>query len=209
MKAEKNYISAWCVIRNGIAISNGQSLVEGAPAERGLFLKELYKLLKCDYPKFYKMDDLSKLAFIASEVLLKDRKLNYAPGEIALVFSNSSASLDTDIHYFNSVEVKSNYFPSPAVFVYTLPNIMVGEICIRNKFSGENAFFVSEKFEPGLLSEYAVDLITAGKSKCVIAGWVEINEMNWEAVLFLIEGENSNGAELSEGNLVDIYNLTM
>src|SRR5215203_1457166 len=142
MKPEKLYISSWSVIRKGGAVSNGKTLLKNTSMESDVFLKELYKLLKCDYPKFYKMDNLSKLAFIASESLLKDKKLTYASEDIALVFSNSSASLDTDIHYFNSVNDKNNYFPSPAVFVYTLPNIMVGEICIRNQFMGENAFFI-------------------------------------------------------------------
>lgn len=207
MKTEKSTISSWCVIRNGIAMSNGEQLLKNTTEERDAFLKELYKKLNCDYPKFYKMDDLSKLAFIACEGLLRNRKLSYDPNEIALVFSNSSSSLDTDIHYFNSVADKANYFPSPAVFVYTLPNIMVGEICIRNKFTGENAFFISEEFNAELLSRYTEDLVSSGKAKCVISGWVEINEKQWEAVLFLIERGNPNGLELTEKSMADIYNL--
>jgi hypothetical protein len=187
MKAENFIITTWSVIRNGAAVCDGRLLLKNTSENREAFLKELYKMLKCDYPKFYKMDDLSKLAFMTSEVLLKDTKMIDAGGEVALVFSNASASLDTDVHYFNSVADKSNYFPSPAVFVYTLPNIMVGEICIRNKFTGENAFFISEKFNAELLSSYAENILTSGKAKCVIAGWVEISDRDWEAALFLIE----------------------
>jgi hypothetical protein len=58
----------------------------------------------------------------------------------ALVFANRSSSLDTDFKYQESINSQENYFPSPAVFVYTLPNICVGEISIKHKMQTENAF---------------------------------------------------------------------
>ena len=39
------------------------------------FIKTAFKQLCSPYPKFYKMDSLSKLAFVASEVLLKYSEL--------------------------------------------------------------------------------------------------------------------------------------
>jgi len=206
MKAENLTITSWSVIRNGEAVCNGKQLLKNISEGRDAFLKELYKILNCDYPKFYKMDDLSKLAFITSEALLKDKKLPYDPDEIALVFSNASASLDTDIHYYDSVSDKANYFPSPAVFVYTLPNIMVGEICIRNKFTGENAFFISEKFDAKLLASYTENIFSSGKAKCVIAGWVEINDKDWESSLFLIESMPANAPNTLSVMLEELYN---
>jgi hypothetical protein len=138
-----------------------------------------------------------------------NRTINCPKEEVALVFSNAGSSLDTDKTYYASVEDKSNYFPSPAVFVYTLPNIMMGEICIRNQFQGENAFFISEGFDADLLSDYSANLLSSGKAKAVIAGWVEIHENEWEASLFLIEksAKENSGNRLSNESLNEIYAL--
>lgn len=209
MGAEKYHITSSVVLRNRAAIHNGSVLFEKKDGDEVSFIKELYKFLKCEYPKFYKMDNLCKLAFASAELLLKDRKLNYPHDKIALVLSNACSSLDTDKTYYSSVEDKSKYFPSPAVFVYTLPNIMMGEICIRQQFLGENAFFISEKFDGELLAEYTSNILSSGKAKCVITGWVEINEKDWEAALFLVEPmeKENEGNRLSKESLNEIYAL--
>ncbi|MEJ0079473.1 MAG: hypothetical protein WDM78_00555 [Puia sp.] len=43
---------------------------------------------------------------------------------------------------------------SPALFVYTLPNIVIGEISIRRHFKGENAFFVFKQFDGNFIEKY-------------------------------------------------------
>ena len=65
---------------------------------------------------------------------------------------NADASLDTDIKYLATTKE----LPSPSVFVYTLPNIMIGEICIRNHFKGESFFFISENPDPVFFEQYVV-----------------------------------------------------
>jgi len=208
MGTENYKITSWVVVRNHNAIRNGSVFFVLEEVDELSFVKGFYRHLKCDYPKFFKMDNLCKLAFVAAELLLKDHKPKGKPEEVALVFSNAGASLDTDKTYFSSVEDKSNYFPSPAVFVYTLPNIMMGEICIRHRFLGENAFFISEKFDGALLADYSESILSSGKATSVIAGWVEINDKEWEAVLFLIEPKENTNQRLSQATLERIYNLS-
>lgn len=108
------------------------------------FLKRAYKAQEISWPKFHKMDSLSKMGILATELLFSNRKI---PEDTALVFSNSSSSLGTDEVHQNSM----NQVVSPSVFVYTLPNIVMGEVCIKNKIYGENSFFITEKFNPGLI----------------------------------------------------------
>src|ERR1700741_5650650 len=99
------------------------------------------------YPKFHKMDALSKLGLLCAEHALKngDFLSKYPLNRVGIVLSNSASSLETDRQHQRSISDKSNYFPSPAIFVYTLPNIVIGEMAIKYKITGENAFFVSEK----------------------------------------------------------------
>jgi len=157
------------------------------------FLLSIYKYLDLKYVRFYKMDNLSKLGWLASEVLLKDSFLaeNYLPEETGLLLANANSSLDTDLTYAETIKD----IPSPSVFVYTLPNIMIGEICIRNHFKGESAFFVFEHFDAGFMEQYVNNLLNNGILQSCICGWVELLGNEYKAVLFLVEkgkGEHQN-----------------
>lgn len=197
-------ISSYCSIRNNQINLNKETLiVRDSQIPFSEFIKTAYDLNASSYLKFFKMDDLCKLAFVNSEFLLKNRKLSeqYGAENVSLLFANTSSSLDTDLNYYNTV----NDFASPSLFVYTLPNIMLGEISIRNKFKGENAFFIFEHFQADFLCNYATQLIQDKKAKAVIIGWVELLKENYEAFLCLAE-ETANGTELTIENLNKYYN---
>ena len=138
------------------------------------------------------MDNLSKLGWLASEILLKDsfKKDNYRPEDIGLILSNTNSSLDTDQKYMESV----NDFPRSSLFVYTLPNIVTGEICIRNNFKGENAFFVFDSFNAGFIENYVSSLLDNNVLQACICGWIELLGNEYKAVLFLVEKLKSNEA---------------
>jgi hypothetical protein len=134
------------------------------------------------------MDLLCKLALLSTEMILPDNNVPslFNKEEVGLVFSNKSSSGQTDAEYNLIIADKNNYFPSPSVFVYTLPNILIGEICIKHNFTGESAFFVCEKFNAELLTNYVSDLLRNDLAKAVIAGWIEINEnKEYDAFTFL------------------------
>jgi hypothetical protein len=73
--------------------------------------------------------------------------------------------------------------------VYTLPNILIGEICIRNKITGENAFLVSDHFDPGKVIESVKLLLDKDYAQACLCGWVEVLGDQFESALFLIEKE--------------------
>ena len=133
-------------------------------------LVELYRRFVGDYPKFFKMDTLSRLGFIAAELLLKEQKVD------AVVLANRSASIKNDTDYLATI-LDGNYYPSPALFVYTLPNIVTGEIAIRHHIQGETSFYVldnPEQLEPIVQSQ-----MTNEKSPIsILVGWCECSEAN-------------------------------
>ncbi len=180
---EQLYIKSYCHIRDNSLWINGEE-VHASEGNFASFTKSVLQYLGVTYPKFFKMDKLSKLAFLGAEALLKD----YPDGEkeIALVFSNASSCLDTDVAYQKSIENKEQYFPSPAVFVYTLPNICLGEISIRHKLYSENSFFVSKSFNAALCRDYTQELVFSGKAKEVLCGWVEVLDEKYELFLYLV-----------------------
>lgn len=168
-------------------------------------IKQLYKFIKLKYPKFYKMDILSKYGFIASEILISASKTikTYKDDEVALLFANSNSSTQTDIKYFKTIN-KQKPSPSPSAFVYTLPNILLGEISIRNKWHGENIFFILPEFDAKFLSLYSESLLSNKTTKACIIAWVDIEEDNKDIFFALIE-KDTKGEKLNKKNLIEKY----
>ncbi|HKX86483.1 MAG TPA: hypothetical protein VJL37_07410 [Flavobacterium sp.] len=186
MKSEY-YISEYCVIENNSVTINGNKHFESEELTFSEFAKTIYKKNEIDYPKFFKMDGLSKLAFLASEIILKKVARIDEENDIAVVFSNKSSSLDTDVKYQDSIASKEAYFPSPAVFVYTLPNICIGEVSIKHNLKSENAFFIFDELPFEFIRNYAEVLLETQKAEKVLCGWVEYYQENYKAVVYLVE----------------------
>ncbi|WP_345100150.1 hypothetical protein [Mucilaginibacter panaciglaebae] len=198
-----NYITSNITIVKHVVYHNERPVFENRDADLSAFLLSAYQYLQVSYPRFYKMDNLSKLGWLTVEVLLKDSGIKrYKPEEIGLVLSNANASLDTDRKYMQSV----TDIPSPALFVYTLPNIMIGEICIRNNFKGEDAFFIFEKFDAAFIEQYVNELLNNDVLQTCICGWVDVLKEDYKAVLFLVEkAEKAKAIPFSSKNLQTIF----
>jgi hypothetical protein len=194
-------IISYCSISNNSVYKNGEELFTGNAENMQQFFIQIYHNLAIDYPRFYKMDNLSKLGFLAAEYVLKDSPadLQARNNEAALVLSNSNASLDTDVKYFHTIEEGA----SPALFVYTLANIVIGEICIRNKFKGNGAFLVFEKFNAAFTVQYVNDLFNNSNTKLCICGWVDVLDEQYKAVLFLVSANKVTGKLLFNAATMD------
>jgi hypothetical protein len=181
-----NFITGTSTIRLHKISDDAGIVFEDASSSLNLFLSGAYDALKSGYPKFYKMDRLAQLGFLASEVLLKNCSIKAYPGEsVALVLSNAQSSLDTDIRFHESIAVGA----SPALFVYTLPNIVAGEICIRHGIKGENAFFVTPTFDPQMISSYVDLVLRQPHQQVCVAGWIDVMNGHHDVFLYLTEKE--------------------
>lgn len=168
------------LIQNNTIYKNG-AVVFDTNSSGLLFLQEAYETLDNEYPKFYKMDALCKLGTIATNVLLQHFDKNqYLPEEIGIVLSNQNGSIEADINYLESAKT----FPSPSLFVYTLPNIIIGEISIRNGFKGKQAFFISETFDAHWIHFYVSDLMQRHNTNACLCGWVDVINEAYTASFF-------------------------
>lgn len=200
----ENYITAGCSIAKGIVIKNGLKIFENNNPDLTAFFVSIYQHFELNYPKYYKMDNLSKLGWLSAEILLKDnfKQNNYQPEAIGIVLANTNSSLDNDIKYFETTKEMA----SPSLFVYTLPNIVIGEICIRNNFKGEHAFFIQDTFDAGFMAQQVNYLLNKNILHACICGWVDILEHEYKAVLFLVEKEKLGQSVLfSAENLDGIF----
>jgi hypothetical protein len=201
----ENYITSSCAIGRGKVVKDGPVVFKDDSADAAGFLLKVYQHFGFNYPKFYKMDNLSKLGWLASEILLKDKFTadTYRPEQVGVVLANANSSLDDDIKYYKSVAD----IPSPSLFVYTLPNIVIGEICIRHNFKGEHALFIQPEFDAGFIEQQVDYLIEKNILETCICGWIDFLDQEYKAVLFLVE-KKQHGASLlfSKDNMDRIFN---
>ncbi|MBO4483106.1 MAG: 3-oxoacyl-ACP synthase [Prevotella sp.] len=168
---------------HSVKITQEEIIVDGERLDLELrgkeMLTEVYKTKIGDYPKFYKMDMLSRLAFVASELLIgcegqrsKDEGQLSISKDRAVVLFNHSSSIIADRQYVKSID-KDDFFPSPAAFVYTLPNITTGEIALRNGYHGETSFYLLAERNEKLMQRVIKSTFIDRDIKSVIGGWID------------------------------------
>ena len=152
---------------------DGETLPLSATGEA--LLAAIYAEFIGAYPKFHKMDPLSRLGFVASELLLAAvrRKGHRLDENTAVVLVGHSGSQVADTRFQHTIADPDNYYPSPAVFVYTLPNIATGEIAIRNGFHGETAYFALPAFDPARVRRLVCTAGTDPETTALVGGWIE------------------------------------
>ena len=203
----KTYVQHICHINSQTISVDGKILYSQHDCnDIAEFLKASYRHFQFDYPKFFKMDTLCKLAFLTTELLVNELEINKLSKEnIGIVLGNCSSSILSDLTHQKSIQKSSMYFPSPAVFVYTLPNIMIGEMCIRHGLSNENTLFVSDNFDSELLERYTNYLINKHIIYHCICGWIDTYLDKFEAFFYFVTPQQTSALEIH--NAININNL--
>lgn len=133
-------------------------------------LTSIYKRYNMSYPKYYKMDSLCRLGFIGAELLL-DKDID--GDRHAIVIAGRSGSIIDDIRYQETINDEEDYFPSPAVFVYTLANIVTGEIAIRHKIYGETSSYLINDYNPETIATLLTSTFDDSDIDQITGGWIE------------------------------------
>lgn len=151
------------------------------------WLTSIYKTIGTTYPKFFKMDNLCKAGFLAAELCMKEsgheRREEGDPNWSVVIF-NQTSSLDNDQAYQKTIEDPQNYFPSPSIFVYTLSNIVTGEIAIRHKLKGESCSYILPEFDAEAIEETAQMCLAQKGIDNLLIGWVEYLEGKCDILMF-------------------------
>jgi hypothetical protein len=182
-------ITAVSVIRNKTLFLNDTKLFH-SDTLLDRWCDEAYQNQRMTYPKFHKMDYVSKLGILASQALMEGKLLENKE-DVALLFSNAESSGHTDSRYYETLATT----PLPSLFVYTLPNIVMGEICIKFGFKGEQTFFVTPHFDAELMVEYASLMLAQPHIKACVVGWVEVSQEHHDVFLYLVQ-KNMSGIAL-------------
>ena len=165
----------------------------------------LYRSMGIAYPKFFKMDRLSRAGFLCAEKTLSAAGLvpEDPKPDMSIVLVNSTSCTANDVEFQKGLAPEA-YFPSPSLFVYTLSNIVCGEIAIRNKILGETSFFVRESLSPEFLLESVEWAFADPRIHRVLCGWVECFEGDSDCVMMLVEREGTEGEDLTTESIETI-----
>ncbi|MCC6573481.1 MAG: hypothetical protein IT462_06785, partial [Planctomycetes bacterium] len=90
-------------------------------------------------PRYGRMDILCKLAVGAADLCLAgDALAGINRDEIAIVGGTQLGCLEVDAQYYDTLLKGGSSGASPALFVYTLPSMFVGEVAIRFGLRGRS-----------------------------------------------------------------------
>ena len=172
-----SYIMSYCEFTPESVLLNGKKIFDtkGKFFIVNNFLSALYEHLEIDYRRFYKMDALSKFGFLASEILLAGSDREQPKTDMGIILFNDNASLNADRNFQKTIQHKDDFFPSPAEFVYTLPNIVTGEIAIRNKIYGETIFYITHYVMADIIENIVDDVMSSTGLNCALVGWLHVD----------------------------------
>ena len=188
-----------CCISEGRVLLGREEMALEAGLSAADFLQALYRQASPVYPKWYKMDKLSQLGLLAAELLLRSVDLGATdPFGKAIVLQSAHGCLDTDLRFVAQLDD----IPSPATFVYTLPNIVIGEISIKFDCKGEQAMLLCEKPDAGMLEAYVHSLFAEGHTSFCLCGWLDAFGESLSATMFAVtageEGETFNKENIQQ-----------
>lgn len=195
-------ISHWLHIKGDTILKDGTPIASLQP---GIDPADVYRQLQFAYPKFFKMDLLCKWAWLAAESSLSVGSNFVYDGldksKIALVMATAHGCLEMDKKYNETITT----IPSPALFVYTLPNIMLGEICIRHGFKGEQACMVQDSFDVNEVWFWTNDLMERHDMEACLCGWADATGNRHDVCLFWVTRGNI-GPAFSAAAMQNLYN---
>ena len=149
-------------------------------------LSEIYRTYVGDYPKFHKMDVFSKLAFLAAELVSGDAAEH--DQDRAVVLFNSSSSIVADRKHIATFDKENEFYPSPSVFLYTLPNIVTGEIAIKHGYKGETSLYILNEYNELIINSIVKATFRHSSVRSMITGWVDCSSEDiFEAEIKLVK----------------------
>ncbi|MBQ9355977.1 MAG: 3-oxoacyl-ACP synthase [Prevotella sp.] len=155
-------------------------------------LADMYRERAVAYPRFFKMDGLSRLGFMAAEMLpeVEDKE------GCAVVLCCHSSSVATDRRFLHTLSTGEEGLPSPSLFIYTLPNIVAGEIAIRHRLKGETSLYIMPRRDDEMAWQLAEAAFMDPSVSTVIGGWLDYeDDEHFEAELFIA------GLDLNDKNI--------
>jgi 3-oxoacyl-[acyl-carrier-protein] synthase-1 len=159
------------MIKPGEVILDGEALQFDSSG--AAMVSEIFKKHLSDCSRFFKMDLFSRLAYVATGLVAKDSLKGCAPEDIALFIFTLNGSVLADRKHLSTFSDPEDFYPSPAVFINTLPNVVLGEIAVRNSIKGETSLVMLPERDDTVIDKVIMVSASASRPSAVICGWVD------------------------------------
>lgn len=172
-------------------------------------LTSLYRSMEINYPKFFKMDRMSKAGFLAAEVAFRQAGIqpDQPKKDFSVVLVNSTSSTVDDIEFQKTIDGGA-FFPSPSLFVYTLSNVVCGEIAIRNNILGETSFYVQKEFDSSFLTKAVQWAFSDSSINYVLCGWAECLSGDRTCHMMIVARDGNDGIDFTSDSINVIITTT-
>lgn len=119
------------------------------------------------FPKFGRMDALSKLAMAAGQLVYRASNGFYGlePREMAQVGGTMLGCLEVDAQFEQTRQAGA---PSPSLFVYTLPSMFQGELAIHYRLQGRCQLLAQGELSGVAALETALRWVGKGRASSVL-----------------------------------------
>lgn len=134
---------------------------------------EIFKKYLADGSRFFKMDLYSRLAYVGTTLLAKDALEDAGSEDRALVIFTQNGSVLADRKHLSTFSHPDEFFPSPAVFINTLPNVVLGEIAVKNSIKGETTLVLLPDRDETAMQRIIEATVAATRPSVLICGWVD------------------------------------
>ena len=174
-------------------------------------ITEIYKKHLSDDSRFFKMDLYSRIAYVGSCLLAKDSLKGFEPEDVSLLLFTLNGSILADRKHISSYSNPEEYYPSPSVFINTLPNVVLGEIAVKNTIKGETTLVMLPTKDDAMMETIVDITLVATQPSAMIYGWVDcVSEDSFFAELKLKKPNIYNMEELTNEiklQIIDALNL--
>ena len=136
-------------------------------------LTEIYRKCLSDDPKFYKSDPFSRLVYVGAALAVKDALGDCDPCRTAIILFTENGSVLADRRHLSTFCGSEGFYPSPAVFVNTLPNVVLGEIAAQYGIKGETDLVMLPGRDESLMRMIVEVTLDAVRPDALVCGWAD------------------------------------
>lgn len=199
-------IRLWSRLTNDAFRANGITLVQRAESESAInvheHLNSFFKAAGFSYSKFFKMDPLCKAGCLCLMPFVNYMHTHARAADGGFLLFTNSGCLMADEDHLRLMQQKA---PSPAVFVYTLPNIILGEWSILSGWKGFGQCYVLADFNAAYISQRIKAFEEDFPQTPVVAAWLSVTRHHLDGILFICDnGDDPNNLPI-ETRLLNYY----
>lgn len=170
-------------VNAGVAVTRKDAPVPSAPASVSSVpapVPRSLRSLRCGFIATPSLTSQSRLPLVRNAVsraviseIDRLREQGGFHGPMHIVLFNMTSTAIVDKEFLETISDNDAYYPSPSLFVYTLPNIVTGEVAMRYGWQVETSFYVLRERNEQMIHEIVTATAQAHPGERILYGWVD------------------------------------